>query len=90
MAKKSGAGLGDFGDELSPPVENNVPVLPDDSTEIDAKPINIRFRMTPADWKKLKNLSMTERRSMQKLLEDGINELLEKRGLQKISGISTK
>ena len=51
------------------------------------KPIGTNFRMTPADWDRIKDLSKSERRSMQELLEEGLNAVFAKRGLQPLQGM---
>jgi len=40
-----------------------------------------------ADWQKIKGHSVTERKSMQELLELGLNEIPKKKGLAPIQGI---
>ena len=47
----------------------------------------IMFRLTPADWKRVKGYATTREKSVQELLEIGFNMLLGSEGLEPIDGI---
>lgn len=51
------------------------------------KPIGTNFRMTPMDWDRLKDLSKAERRSLQEIIEEGLNAVFAKRGLPPLQGM---
>lgn len=47
----------------------------------------IMFRVTPADWKRVKDYSTAREKSVQELLEIAFNMLLKSEGLEPIDGI---
>lgn len=47
------------------------------------------FRLSPGDWKRLKELALDRETTLQQLLEDGVNKVLAERGLAPI-GTSRK
>ncbi len=42
------------------------------------------FRLSPGDWKRLKELALERETTLQQLIEDGVNRLLADRGLPPI------
>lgn len=92
--KNKPSAIAGIGSELAPaeqPVKAPQNVVAGDAVaatdQKQLKPIGTNFRMTPVDWDRLKDLSKSERRSMQELLEEGLNAVFEKRGMQPIKGM---
>lgn len=51
-----------------------------------AKPKGIVFRVSPADWRKLKEFALASDASIQELLERGLNQQLRAAGLEPLAG----
>lgn len=88
MSAKKGSGLSfdDFDDEQqAASVTPAKPVAEKPGEEL--KPIGTNFRMMPADWRRLKDLSTAERRSFQELIEEGLASVFAKRGLDQLTGM---
>ena len=47
---------------------------------------SVLFRLSTADWRRMKQIAIDRDSSMQQLIEDGINTLLRERGLQELNG----
>ena len=47
----------------------------------------IMFRLTPADWKRVKDYSTIREKSVQELMETAFNMLLKSEGLEPIDGL---
>ena len=55
------------------------------STETLGKKIGVTLRLSPEDWERLHYLSIQERTKIQHLLWEGLNYVLEKRGLPPVN-----
>lgn len=53
----------------------------------DTRPVGTIFRMQPADYKRIRRFAEDRGVSIQELLEQGVNALLESQGLKAIHGI---
>lgn len=79
MIKKSGLFT-----SIETPVEKSAEKTASTKLEKDFKAV--LFRMSVADWRRLKQLSLDSDSSMQQLIEDGMNTLLRERGLPALGG----
>ena len=89
MKKKSTAtGMSDPFSKSAPVVDPVAPVTPpDDEPVVKVATKGIMFRLTPADWKRVKDYATAREKSVQELLEIGFNMLLRSEGLEPIDGI---
>lgn len=87
---KKGSGLAETYDDLEtpPPAPAGKPAKQEKVAEADGpQVIATRFQMIKSDWRRLKDISISERRSFQELLEEGLQAVFAQRGLKPLQGM---
>ena len=86
VAKNPFAGRGKKPEVEAAPAPIGTPVaVPEQDEKLKTK--GIMFRLTPADWRRVKAYSTAREQSVQELLEVAFNMLLKSEGLEQIDGI---
>lgn len=94
--RKKGAGITDFDiGDIFEKTKAEMPVKKPARAQVPAvaltekvKPIGVVYRMKPSDWKKLKELGIAKRVSLQDILELSVDQYLRGLGLASIEGFN--
>lgn len=88
LAKVLGASFGSSNPAAAkplPPAASPAPAAVADDDRPDMK--GVVFRMLKSDWKRVRDLSTETEKSIQLLIEEGLNRLFQERGLPPLTGV---